>query len=239
MAKLYLEVKNQTLSVRCDIDRIVENSVNYLEYEVIFRTEDWNSITGKRIVITYNNGKSIKQQSLTDEKIIPHEALHSPGFAISLVGENTSSGKVVNRIPTSQVYIKVYPSGEIYGDNVQVEFPSASFESQFDELKGIVEVNTEKIEDLEQSIGNTENWAALREDVNKIETETIPSLREETNVALAAIEGSIGTTNSNLETTNSNLETLSQKVDGLKIASKVENNVLYIYYEDTLEKKEG
>ena len=259
MAKLTLDIKNQTLTVRCDIDRIVENSVNYLEYE-INTTSDWNNLS-KVVIVTYNNGKNSEAHS--DGKI-KNQLIRAPGFSISVVGTgtvkdpNTGEEKTLT-IPTNEVLVKIYPSGRLSGDNNPSEEPEPGFGERMTaveadiklikeqipaegELQTIRDQNAE-IQNSFTTINNTlgEHTTSISENASEIQQvgNNLATLENSIQEDFDEVNSLIGTTNSNLETTNSNLEALSQKVDGLKIASKVENNVLYIYYEDTLEEKEG
>lgn len=198
MAKLYLEIKNQTLSVRCDIERIVEKSINYLEYEII-ATDDWEGLA-KKVIVTYNNGKDREEH--TDGKI-KNKVIQAPGFTISVVGyklktvpaTETEPQKVITslQIPTNEVFVKIHSSGPTEGENTSDE------ELEPDDKARLTAV--------EQSI--------------------------------LGINDSISTIGNSFKEVNTELDALSQEVDNMKISTKVEDNVLYIYYENTLEQKEG
>ena len=260
MAKLTLDIKNQTLTVRCDIDRIVENSVNYLEYE-INTTSDWDGLT-KKVIISYNNGKNSVEPE-EEDNLIPYEAIIAPGFSVNVVGYHSEGegedAKITKRIMTNEVLIKVYPGGKTNGQNKPQTLPGADSEDRLraveqkvsdletrvptkEELQTIRDQNAE-IQNSFTTINNTlgEHTTSISENASEIQQvgNNLATLESSIQEEFDEVNSLIGTTNSNLETTNSNLETLSQKVDGLKIASKVEDNVLYIYIENTPEEKEG
>lgn len=158
MAKLYLEVTNQTLKVHSDIDRIIEGSINYLDYELIIHTDDWSPDLTRKIVVAHNK-KSWEQNYPTNEaeRVIPLGAINTPGFSITVVGEKievvNGEPRIVEQIPTNEIVVKVYPSGNLHGDNVQSDFPSepADFEEQFNYYKDIVNTHTEAIEKLKET----------------------------------------------------------------------------------------
>ena len=54
MAILTFKVKGQTLTVESKINKIVENSVNYLDYEIIYDDKKWDPPLAKKIVVTYD-----------------------------------------------------------------------------------------------------------------------------------------------------------------------------------------
>lgn len=111
MAILTFRVKGQTLTIESKIDKIVENSVNYLDYEIIYDDEKWDSPLAKKVVVTYDKNT----YEIFGDKI-PSQVIHAPGFTVSVVGYK--SGSVDDSgiiITTSPVAIKVFPSGAIEG----------------------------------------------------------------------------------------------------------------------------
>lgn len=243
MAKLFLEIKNQTLTIRSDIEKIVENSVNYLEYE-INATPDWTGLS-KTVIVTYNNGKKSEAHS---EGQIKNQVIRAPGFSITVIGSGTITDPISGnmkeiKIPTNEVFVKIYPSGQLSGDNNPSEEPIPGFGERMDRAEA-------EIIAIKNTIPAEGELAAIRNKNQEIETElnTIKvsvnkNAQDIANNAnkIQQVENNLTTlensmqedfdeVNNLIETTTSNLETLSQKVDGLKITSKVENNVLYIYY---------
>ena len=111
MAILTFRVKGQTLTVESKIDKIVENSINYLDYEIIYDDEKWDSPLAKKVVVTYDK----KTYEFFGDKI-PSQVIHAPGFRVSVIGyksgSETDSGIIIT---TSPVAIKVFPSGAIEG----------------------------------------------------------------------------------------------------------------------------
>lgn len=111
MAILTFRVKGQTLTVESKIDKIVENSINYLDYEIIYDDEKWDSPLAKKVVVTYDK----KAYEIFGDKI-PSQVIHAPGFTVSVVGyKSGSEGNSGIIITTSPVAIKVFPSGAIEG----------------------------------------------------------------------------------------------------------------------------
>lgn len=85
MAILTFEVKGQTLTVKSSIGRIVENSVNYLTYDVV---TDWNreDVSENLIISHGSNVEMVLQDAQSTEKIILPAYIKSPGFQASVIG---------------------------------------------------------------------------------------------------------------------------------------------------------
>lgn len=111
MAILTFKVKGQTLTVESKINKIVENSVNYLDYEIIYDDEKWDPPLAKKVVVTYDK----KTYEIFGDKI-PSQVIHTPGFTVSVIGYKSDSeddsGIIITTYP---VAIKVFPSGVIKG----------------------------------------------------------------------------------------------------------------------------
>lgn len=129
MAILHLEVNNQILTASCDIGKIVENSIEYLEFDLKC-SPDWDGFT-KQVIFTYN-GEDIT----APDNFVPPPVLHAPGFSVSVnglilsdetdasSGDNISSEtnkKITKRITTSPIRVNVYPSGALNGTVVPEE----------------------------------------------------------------------------------------------------------------------
>lgn len=137
MATLKLRAKGQTITIESDIDKIVENSIAYLKYEFIAEDSDWANSTPE-VIFTYEN-VSISGPSNGE---VPSSIIRSPGFLISVIGKEfqeedegiEEERRVLKRITTFPIMIKVWPSGEIEGNNnptreeVDAEWYDAFFE---------------------------------------------------------------------------------------------------------------
>lgn len=235
MAKLYLEVKNQTLTVRSDIERIVENSINYLEYEVNFKTDDWEKYITKEIIITYDG--EIHKRNLLEGKTIPYEVIHAPGFTIHLVGTNIVGEKITDRITTNVVPVQVFPGGKLEGEIPDSELPDADFLTQFKDLQNKVNINTTDIEgldtrvrDLEENFADIEKLTSLESKISSIEAE-ISDLDD--------IRNDVKDNIHDIEEINTTLLSLDNSIKDLEITAKIKNNILVIDYNKNLEEKEG
>ena len=258
MAKLTLDIKNQTLTVRGDIDRIVENSVNYLEYE-INTTSDWNNLS-KVVIVTYNNGKNSEAHS--DGKI-KNQLIRAPGFSISVVGTgtvkdpNTGEEKTLT-IPTNEVLVKIYPSGRLSGDNNPSEEPEPGFGERMTaveadiklikeqipaegELQTIRDQNAE-IQNSFTTINNTlgEHTTSISENASEIQTNKENIEKNASDIIKNAEE--IGNHTKTLIEQSQNIEnnsTAIQEINNTRLAAQVKNNILYIDYFKNIEQKEG
>ena len=139
MAILTFRVKGQTLTVESKINKIVENSVNYLDYEIIYDDEKWDPPLAKKVVITYDK----KTYEIFGDKI-PSQVIHAPGFTVSVIGYKSDSeddsGIIITTYP---VAIKVFPSGAIKGtipedtaiDSSVAEQLNEKIENQVNDIK--------------------------------------------------------------------------------------------------------
>lgn len=139
MAILTFRIKGQTLTVESKINKIVENSVNYLDYEIIYDDEKWDPPLAKKIVVTYDK----KTYEIFGDKI-PSQVIHAPGFTVSVIGYKSDSeddsGIIITTYP---VAIKVFPSGAIKGtipedtaiDSSVAEQLNEKIENQVNDIK--------------------------------------------------------------------------------------------------------
>lgn len=106
MAKLLLKVNEQSLTVEYDIPKIVENSINYLKYEVKIPdgSKTWERCEGFQIFFTGENGSLLPLTTLSGN--IPSEVIKAPGFAVTVVGTGADNYFV----PTESVVIQVFPN---------------------------------------------------------------------------------------------------------------------------------
>lgn len=244
MAKLYLDIKNQTLTVRCDIDRIVENSVNYLEYE-INTTSDWAGYTAQ-VIVTCQSGT----YRIPGEKI-PNYVLLSPGFSIGVIGIISSNGfdndgnpikPIDYRITTNPVFIQVHPSCAMEvikapsREELALEWAEAIEESikELQEIAGLSESakgiykRLEKVEDEVESVNNT-----LGEHTTNISKNTTEIQTNKENIE--AHEKTLTEQSQNIE----NNSTAIQEINNTRLAVQVKNNILYIDYFKNIKEKEG
>ena len=216
MAKLYLDIKNQTLTVRCDIDRIVENSVNYLEYE-INTTSDWDGLSTKVIIVQGAN----KPQEVYGGKI-PSSMIRTPGIMISVIGYVVNADEQIEKmITTSPIFINIYPSGSIKGDTTgEEELKEATIKEQLNyqitDLRNYINEETAKINN---NVAKTEN--DLREEIA-----TINSNVTEINKKIATIDDNIAKTENDLReeiaTINSNvMGALEKELQELKVTPEM------------------
>lgn len=259
MAKLTLDIKNQTLTVRCDIDRIVENSVNYLEYE-INTTSDWDGLT-KKVIISYNNGKNSVEPE-EEDNLIPYEAIIAPGFSVNVVGYHSEGegedAKITKRIMTNEVLIKVYPGGKTNGQNKPQTLPGADSEDRLraveqkvsdletrvptkEELQTIRDQNAE-IQNSFTTINNTlgEHTTSISENASEIQTNKENIEKNASDIIKNAEE--IGNHTKTLIEQSQNIEnnsTAIQEINNTRLAAQVKNNILYIDYFKNIEQKEG
>lgn len=259
MAKLTLDIKNQTLTVRCDIDRIVENSVNYLEYE-INTTSDWDGLT-KKVIISYNNGKNSVEPE-EEDNLIPYEAIIAPGFSVNVVGYHSEGegedAKITKRIMTNEVLIKVYPGGKTNGQNKPQTLPGADSEDRLraveqkvsdletrvpaeGELQTIRDQNAE-IQNSFTTINNTlgEHTTSISENASEIQTNKDNIEKNASDIIKNAEE--IGNHTKTLIEQSQNIEnnsTAIQEINNTRLAAQVKNNILYIDYFKNIEQKEG
>jgi len=176
MAILTLKVKGQTLTVESEIDRIVENSVNYLDFEIIRDDENWEDLATK-VIVTYD------KKAWEAFTIIPSETIHSPGFTISIIGYrkpgtngDNDLGEIVTTYP---VAVKVFPSGATNGsdpEDTAIELSTAEeLNAKIDNVK--YQAN-EKIDDLTEKITTlSDENKEINEEITKI-NEEIVSLSE-------------------------------------------------------------
>jgi hypothetical protein len=258
MAKLTLDIKNQTLTVRCDIDRIVENSVNYLEYE-INTTSDWNNLS-KVVIVTYNDGKNSEAHS--DGKI-KNQLIRAPGFLISVVGTgtvkdpNTGEEKTLT-IPTNEVLVKIYPSGRLSGDDNPSEEPEPGFgermaavEADIKSIKEQIpaEGELQTIRDQNATIQNSftainntlgEHTTNISENASEIQInkENIEKNTKNINTSKDKIEAHEKTLTEQSQNIENNSAAI-QEVNNTRLAVQVKDNILYIDYFKNIEEKEG
>jgi hypothetical protein len=258
MATLTLNIKNQTLSVQCDFDRIVENSINYLNYK-IESSSDWAGYT-TQVIVTCQSGT----YRIPGEKI-PNYVLLSPGFSIGVIGIISSDGfdndgnpiKPIDcRITTNPVFIQVHPSCAMEAikapsrEELALEWAEAIEESikELQEIAGLSESakgiykRLEKVEEEVESVNNTldEHTTNISENASEIQTNKDNIEKNASDIIKNAEE--IGNHTKTLIEQSQNIEnnsTAIQEINNTRLAVQVKNNILYIDYFKNIEQKEG
>lgn len=195
MANLYLSVKGQTLTVKSDIDRIVENSINYLKINIdTSQDSDWSGLDIKCIL----SSKEEEPSAFLDTNYITKDFLKAPGFVVHLVGYSVNKdGNYEKLIPTNPVIVTIHPTGVL---NAEDE-PEAEIEAGWAD-KVIQSFNTK-----------------ISEEMTKIKQEQSDFI-EETNTKITFIENKAGEA---LEKTSEN--SLEIKAIANNSANAVKGNV--------------
>ena len=103
------KIQNQTL-IRLDSFKPVENSKEYLYVNFEF-SEDWDSITNKRALFTYNDKTYERVIDENNQCNVPYVVIKSSGFNIMVVGQN-DDGLLID---TDNPFIYVLKTGNING----------------------------------------------------------------------------------------------------------------------------
>lgn len=171
MAILTFEVKGQTLTVKSSIGRIVENSVNYLNYDIVTSDPDWMGLAKKLIITTSEGATEIGE---SEQEYIPNKKIISPGFQVSIVGYSTNeTGEELDkRITTYPIFISVSPAGPLKGADPDNSLPVPSegevindtFNEVFEEIQKtndtINEISNNKTNNF--SSPNNENYPTTK-----------------------------------------------------------------------------
>lgn len=174
MAKLILTVENQSLSVSCDIPKIVENSIDYLTYS-LKTSSDWAGYD-TQVLFTHENETFI---GLWNK--VPKEVIKAPGFVVTVLGKIAEGRVIKSRIPSSPVPVKVYPSGELKADKPSEEDFT---EDWYDEV-------VKTIENFINSVDQDYNSESENPQSGKAVTQGLTTLANNTRVGV--ILGSSGT----------------------------------------------
>lgn len=119
------KIQNQTL-IRLDSFKPVENSKEYLYVNFEF-SEDWDSITNKRALFTYNDKTYEKVIDENNQCKVPYVVIKSSGFNIMVVGQNDdgllidTDNPFVYVLKTGNVNGLVVPLTDIQSDTLEVE----------------------------------------------------------------------------------------------------------------------
>jgi hypothetical protein len=235
MAKLTLDVKNQTLTVHSDIEKIVEKSVNYLEYEV-FTTDDWEGLSQK-VIVTYNNGKRAEEHT---EGLIKNQVIHSPGFTISVVGyekefftdplTGMETERTIRQITTNGVPIRVYPCGHTSGDDNPSEEPGPGFGKRLEEVEEAIVTICTKLPKIDE---NSEGIEILERQIDGIDNKI-----SENNLKVAELERQIDGIDNKISENNLKVAELERQINNKVIITEIRENILYIDYQTNLKAEE-
>lgn len=119
------KIQNQTL-IRLDSFKPVENSKEYLYVNFEF-SEDWNSITNKRALFTYNDKTYERVIDENNQCNVPYVVIKSSGFNIMVVGQNDdgllidTDNPFIYVLKTGNVNGLVVPLTDIQSDTLEVE----------------------------------------------------------------------------------------------------------------------
>ena len=119
------KIQNQTL-IRLDSFKPVENSKEYLYVNFEF-SEDWDSITNKRALFTYNDKTYERVIDENNQCNVPYVVIKSSGFNIMVVGQNDdgllidTDNPFIYVLKTGNVNGLVVPLTDIQSDTLEVE----------------------------------------------------------------------------------------------------------------------
>ena len=122
------EVNRQIVKIT-HCDTVVADSIDYIEAEVVFSSDDWQSMD--RIYLHFCDGENDYPIDVTDGKIEKsnHLCLTAGRWDVWAHGNRFDNGTVAERITTNVIGIKVKPSGAIEG---QIMPMPASIAEQLD-----------------------------------------------------------------------------------------------------------
>ena len=112
MANLKLKITNQSLSAELDVDKLIENSFNYLSYEMEF-SSDWEGYIKK----VYFLHQELSEPRYGLNGRVPSRVLRAPGFEMRIVGKNPSTGQSIS---TNSISIPIFHSAIFSSDRDNV-----------------------------------------------------------------------------------------------------------------------
>jgi predicted nucleic acid-binding Zn-ribbon protein len=191
MAQLHLFVKDQTLTIKSDIDKVVENSENYLKADVTLLDEYWEDLDLSLLVeydgSTYPCGEGSGYRTY----IVNSSYIQPPGFFLTLVGR----GEEI-QIPTNSIFVPVHLSNSLVPDEELID-PPERWDSAIDGF------NT-TISEFKETVNGTIN--EFEETVNKFKA-TVEDKIKGLGGRVTTNEGNISDLQTNVETTKGNLST--------------------------------
>ena len=151
-------IKHQTLSSNFR-ERLVANSVNYLQIQSNFLIEkDWENLF-IYAEFSYDNKNYLVE--ITDGyqgKIfnVPAPVIKAPGFGLSFFGTevayNGQDSSIRKRITTNVLGFKVMPSGDIFGNFLDIDSGRVETWSKADQALKIAEETEKKINPLVEKV---------------------------------------------------------------------------------------
>jgi hypothetical protein len=118
MAILTFKIKGQTLSIKSKIDKLVENSINYLTYDILLESDDGWEGCGINIFFTSFLGKTIKipVTTLGESYNVPKEVIKAPGFMVNMIGSKATKENEEGIVITTQpIFVSVVEGGKSEG----------------------------------------------------------------------------------------------------------------------------
>lgn len=177
MAILTFKIKGQTLSIESKIDKVVENSVNYLTYKILLESDDGWEGCGINIFFTSFLGETIKFPVTTLGKSynVPKEVIKTPGFMVNMIGSKaTKEGEEGVVITTQPIFVSVVGGGKSEGIEVsETNITQSTIEALNTSIAGLGEDLTDletalnsSITRLEKDLTNLEIALNEKEDIN-------------------------------------------------------------------------
>lgn len=138
-------------SLRLHHGVVASDTIDYLEAEFLFRTDDWRDASEIKAVFTRDDGVGEYAIPLTEGKIRKEDHLNlSKGlWKVHLVGCMYSGGKIVQRITTVPDFLRVEKAGAVDGEPLP-EVPATDVERLEAKIEGVRQSSkTEIIDDGE------------------------------------------------------------------------------------------
>ena len=125
-------------SLRLHHGVVASDTIDYLEAEFLFRTDDWRDASEIKAVFTRDDGTGEYAIPLTEGKIRKEDHLNlSKGlWKVHLVGCTYSGGKLVQRITTVPDFLRVEKAGAVDGEPLP-EVPATDVERLEAEIEQI------------------------------------------------------------------------------------------------------
>ena len=170
------EVNRQIVKIT-HCDTVVADSIDYIEAEVVFSSEDWQSMD--RTYLHFCDGENDYPIDVTDGKIEKsnHLCLTAGRWDVWAHGNRFDNGTVAERITTNVIGIKVKPSGAIEG---QIMPMPASIAEQLD-------ARVTYLEEHGGGGGGTDNYNNLQ-NLPKINGTTLSGDKSASELGLASAE---------------------------------------------------
>lgn len=215
MAILTFKIKGQTLSIESKIDKVVENSVNYLTYKILLESDDGWEGCGINIFFTSFLGETIKFPVTTLGKSynVPKEVIKTPGFMVNMIGsKGTKEGEEGVVITTQPIFVSVVGGGKSEGiEASETNITQSTIEALNTSIAGLGEDLTDLETALNSSITRlekdlTDSKIALNSSITGL-GDNLTNLEETLNTSIAGLEKDL----TNLETALNEKEDINNK----------------------------